>query len=535
MAATEASDPNVPTYPYGAAIVETATKDTYLLSVTGDRDHDVSRKPVLNVTTSGGQVYPSLPQTGNLGGYNFLDDGGSVYVFAQYGNWTYFTNGSSVWRWSPVELLDKVVPYHPANQSSQQIYLTGMSGATLVTEHNGSLVYAGWKVPTYLPVDNVIDTNGDGIITTDDIGKDGFRLGPGNLSFQATPFTLCVSDTGMPRCINVLGCSQLPARTGITGMASVRGQLVVFTDREMFVLRGSLVTGQYSISKLSSYVGCVAHRTIALGTDGMLVWLAHDGFYSWDGSGLPQPIATDLDRIFYGDPNAVLPTKWTGLRAVDIAWPQVINTGLLPLASAQIHIMSGYYACALTIGPTQDHNNAVLCIDYRRNMSWLWVSQQPGRGADGTVIDDMGTAASTIHTMLVRSLDPQHFYAQGVQKNDGAGLTVDEQYTTAMLCQDGYTDERVRAIIYHRPKLMAFQCVLLTAPLWYGESTDKALRQLYFRMYADGIGVLPDGTTQYPQLAVLPEQTSLDNLSQAKPETSEQQFDLVPFAAQFVP
>jgi len=44
---------------------------------------------------------------------------------------------------------------------------------------------------------------------------------------------------------------------------------------------------------ISPVVGCVDDRSVQM-VDGLLVWMALDGLYSWDGTGAPEPISSDI-------------------------------------------------------------------------------------------------------------------------------------------------------------------------------------------------------------------------------------------------
>jgi len=89
--------------------------------------------------------------------------------------------------------------------------------------------------------------------------------------------------------------------SGITGFVEYLGQLIIFKQKETWVLTDDILTG--SIRKLFSGWGCVnrngGHGYLVVGA--MLFFVDASGVYSWAGEGNPQKISEaikeDLDAI----------------------------------------------------------------------------------------------------------------------------------------------------------------------------------------------------------------------------------------------
>lgn len=78
----------------------------------------------------------------------------------------------------------------------------------------------------------------------------------------------------------------------LRGMVEFNDQVVCFTEDQMFGV-ANVDQEIPSIYVIHPGVGCVAPDSIAVG-QGVMMWLAQDGFYLWDGNGPPRVISSDL-------------------------------------------------------------------------------------------------------------------------------------------------------------------------------------------------------------------------------------------------
>lgn len=73
-------------------------------------------------------------------------------------------------------------------------------------------------------------------------------------------------------------------------------QVVLFTEDQTWGLT-SIDLDVPQLYPIHPGVGCVAPDAIAVG-DGVLIWPAKDGFYMWDGTGLPKRISDSMEQAF---------------------------------------------------------------------------------------------------------------------------------------------------------------------------------------------------------------------------------------------
>jgi len=82
----------------------------------------------------------------------------------------------------------------------------------------------------------------------------------------------------------------------VTGGTSFGNVSVVFTEDDMWGVAD--VDGvSFQRIPIASAVGCVAPDACVQGA-GLLVWPARDGFYAWDGEGVPQRVSKKMDFTF---------------------------------------------------------------------------------------------------------------------------------------------------------------------------------------------------------------------------------------------
>lgn len=473
----------------------------------------------------------SIGQLLNVGGVYDAPD--KPYTFAVAGQEVYFCNGGTLWRWSHRNYYAEAVQaYAEPIYAEQRIYFQEMRFASILCEHNSSMVYAGFN-ERYLATDP-IDTNQDGIITTADAGKDGFVIGDGRRALLMTPYTLAVSDTGAPRCISMAGVSLLLGRAPISGLASFNRRLVVFSQSEMFVIDGAVSLGQGAVQRVSSGVGCVAHRTICQAREGLLLWLAVDGVYAWDGSGRPEKVSSAVDPMFGVGQTTATPAQFgASFTAKNLQLPYIAKRQLLPLASAAIHQDDGYYALALSAGSSAEVNNVTLCVDYRDGRCWFQVGRPTATGTVATA-----SLATGIYTMLASHNQTKSLLCQGYFL-EVPELSVDFQDPITSICvQDGITDQ-TNSISDLAPGNTSFDMFALSSRLFYGDSSQKLPRQLHFRMQAtrrhdfrtEFVGGAAD--TNKIKLAYLPEFAGFDQADQTTAVFLEYATEVEPWPDQY--
>lgn len=83
----------------------------------------------------------------------------------------------------------------------------------------------------------------------------------------------------------------------ITGLKGIDRFFWIHKENETYQLVGNLFTGQYSVDKKGSGVGCLAHASI-VETDGLVIWLGNNGFYGSRAGSDPELISYDISPLF---------------------------------------------------------------------------------------------------------------------------------------------------------------------------------------------------------------------------------------------
>lgn len=395
------------------------------------------------------------------------------YTFARLYDTVYFANGGLLWQWNPLVNMRPapVQAFHNPQQIGVDTYLTGyIQGASIVATHQQSLVLSGFAQDTSVDVDAPIDTNGDGIVTVLDYSKQGgFRLGPSATSLLLTPYTMLVSDPLLPNCFSIQGAYNIGTLMPVSGIASHYGRMVVLTSSECFVVDGPAAqASQATISPMSTYIGCVSHRTLTQSDDGLLLWLGDDGIYSWDGNGLPAMVSSQLQALFNEGWTVVWqePKNTNGLNAgitSDSSRFFRFDRSTSSLASAVWVARGSYFACAMSASPVPEYNNAVLCWSPGRKVWWIYGSEptrvdwtQQISGTDvyytpaGTPAGAVyrGSATSGHCTLMVSSNEPgilfsQGFYNEYPQGQGGTGQIFPYPFHHCIAALTGDTDNKL--------------------------------------------------------------------------------------------
>ncbi len=117
----------------------------------------------------------------------------------------------------------------------------------------------------------------------------------------ATDRTIFFSDRGKPQNIVAINSIVLPSALPITAMHELRGNLIIFTEREMFFYtpsEGDIVSKGRPPVRISDSVGCVNPQAVSM-MNSRLVWAAHDGIYS-SADGVSQEEISAPIRSFWG-------------------------------------------------------------------------------------------------------------------------------------------------------------------------------------------------------------------------------------------
>lgn len=120
----------------------------------------------------------------------------------------------------------------------------------------------------------------------------------------------------------------------VTGITSHNGYLLAFTRDSVYSLE------EFSAPRpMTQGIGCVAPRSIRALTNGLLIWLSHDGFYGMAG-GVITKLSAMIDRTIRYH----------------------VSRSRMRMAVATVDALSGEYRCALSPAGTKK-NSLILCFD----------------------------------------------------------------------------------------------------------------------------------------------------------------------------
>lgn len=478
--------------PLGAHLFTSPNGVDYIISITRPDSQSAAPDAEKYTEQCFAIVYTVNGKVVNLGGSDVRlanDRPGKPYVFAEYAHYLYFTNGGSIWRWSEFEKKITDVSktfYTPANSQDQYAYFTEMRGASIIVEHLGRMVYAGFDNRQWLEADKTIDEDNTLVVVSEDAKKAGAKLSPDLKHVQAAPYMIYFSDFTSPRCVRPAWVSAMPTYRAITGLASFRKQLIVFTDTEMWVTNSPPAKTQKVMG-----VGCVAQRTIQQTRDGMLMWLAKDGIYAWNGSGLPIRISRPLDDMFSGrDANFGWPRS-SALVGEDVHIPFIVSHSQLKDASAAVIGAQDTYCVALKGGSAVETNDLIICCHYPTKRLWFWVSAGlHAGGTEATPTDVVGSAMSGHYTLMGSKLEPDKLFSQSFHcfnsATQSASPSAQANHTAiSVLDRPGAGDQKLTysdgaPVIAEHP----FEMIAISRRFHIGTASPKLYRQIRLRMYA---------------------------------------------------
>lgn len=203
----------------------------------------------------------------------------------------------------------------------------------IMTEHLGSVWYAGFpehfNVELSYPVHKLQSQFSEASVNQNNRSK--MIFGPQHVVW---------SDPFDPLGIVAYHFLAVEEMEVITGLRSFKEQLVVFTDRSIYLLTGG--TDQtFQLFKAVSGVGCIAPNSI-VEANGVLYFMARDGIYGFSGAndkgaGI-EKISKGIDSIFSGEaPQSRVPVTSTPSVSHDLAhfgWPYKAVKASLPHSNA---------------------------------------------------------------------------------------------------------------------------------------------------------------------------------------------------------
>lgn len=257
----------------------------------------------------------------------------------------------------------------------------------IATEHQSRVYYAGFpegfEVSLTSPLDELQSLIPSMLINEKDKSK--MKLGPQFVAW---------SDEFDPLGIVAYHFLAVEEHETITGLKSFQEQLVIFTDRSIYVKTGG-TDETFQVFKVVSDVGCIASNSI-VEVAGVLMFMARDGIYAFTGAGQQgavQKISKPIDSIFNRQvASTYLPEK-ARTELYNRGWPFNAKRVNLQLANA-LHIQSkNQVLWSLDLEKTQDQGWE-LCVvyDYAHQAWSVYGHGERGRSPmfDGIAIANEG-------------------------------------------------------------------------------------------------------------------------------------------------
>lgn len=189
-------------------------------------------------------------------------------------------------------------------------YIKTRPKGPIAVSHADKVFYMGWGADTKFEFTSVIED--------EQVLIPGVLLDPERGSYRLGSDWLMFSDEFSSLDIQAHHCLRTNDREEITGAASFRDVLVVFTDVSMYVLLGSSAL-DFQLRKVDGGVGCVSHGSI-VEADGLLYWMARDGVYAFDGSKV-QKVSVGIDQFWSKDPRTGFVPSEFSESAKSMGWP----------------------------------------------------------------------------------------------------------------------------------------------------------------------------------------------------------------------
>lgn len=161
----------------------------------------------------------------------------------------------------------------------------------ICVQHFGRLWYAGFNRQEEI-------TLSQGLPATQNYMPESWIVGAKRDHFTIGPHVITYSNTNDPLGIGAQGMFRLPNTSErVTGLRSFKENLIIFSDRAIYVAVGNPETGQpMDVNKVVDGVACVApHATEEAG--GVLLFVAAEGIWAFDGSSATK-ISSPIDSMW---------------------------------------------------------------------------------------------------------------------------------------------------------------------------------------------------------------------------------------------
>lgn len=287
----------------------------------------------------------------------------------------------------------------------------------IAVAHEDKVFFMGWGADTQFLFTSTIEDQDilvPGVVLDSDRGS--YRLGSDWMMF---------SDEFSSLDVQVQHCLRTDGREEITGAASFKDLLVIFTDVSMYVVLGSSAL-DFQPRKIDGSTGCTSHWSIVQAND-LLYWMARDGVYAFNGSKV-EKVSVGIDQLWSGQSRSGFVPEAFRAASESLGWPfKIDRTSLASVNSVHFAERSLIMWSIPIKGRNAKLLQATLVHDYKHGGFYFW--SMP----DFTETDRVSGATNTV---------PGTCMYDAVTVVDGGKETL---YTTGFSSQSDNTIGAIRA------------------------------------------------------------------------------------------
>ena len=331
-------------------------------------------------------------------------------------------------------------------------YLVTRPHGHIATEHNGSIVYAGLRREDHFWISAEAESDQKAIDET-------------LINAQRTEIILgqdffWFSDRRDPFAVQEWAYGATQETEAITGLHSFQENLVIFSNRSIYVLTGAFGVLTFNIIKVAEGVGCAAHNSI-VEANGILYFMGHDGIYAFGGLSTPQAVkvSTPIDAIWSGRHDAGwVPEVANDLLYDELHWPWTISHSHMKHCNVVHYKELNQIWWSIPVKSKNPFTFPVtLVFDYAHN-AWSFHAMKIRSGASGEKLGPMydgvsirGRGPERVITSQARGELQQYGWyrdeSSSGYSNDGDGIPL--AWVSAPLSAKGSSQDRIKDIRFH--------------------------------------------------------------------------------------
>ena len=258
-------------------------------------------------------------------------------------------------------------------------YWDNVPHGRIAVEHQGRVYYSGFPPGYTASLSKTLEED-QNMVPETLVSGDRSHLAYG-------PQHVVYTDEFDPASVQVHHVFSVEEHEKVTGLVSFQEQLVIFTDRSIYVMSGG-TDESFAIRKVVSGVGCVAPHSI-VDVNGTLFWMSHDGVWAWGGGAAPERLSAPVEALWTGRWDKTFVPELVGQDTLKtLGWPWTVRWGDLPLCQSMVWREGHQIWWSLPI-QSRDYMAfpVTLVFDWEAG-SWGFFSQSPTTNADASCMYD---------------------------------------------------------------------------------------------------------------------------------------------------